>query len=256
MLAVASTVWIVTGWLAPWRHRVIQAERERELAGALVRAWGVDTLAPFVLRADKSYFFTADEAAFLAYRVVGGVAIVSGDPVGPPDRGPRARRALRRTCPFVRLADRDPRRVRTLAPGLRSARPACALPRRRGDRRHGDLLARGARRSERSVSRCTDSATPAIPHGRCDRARFRPACARSSESIADEWRGDQPERGFAMALDTLFALDDEHAVFLVGFAPDESPAGFLHFALSPASRSLSLSSMPRLRSTPTASTSG
>ena len=70
------------------------------------------------------------------------------------------------------------------------------------------------------------------------------------EAVADEWRGDQPERGFAMALDTLFALDDAHAVFLVGFAPDESPAGFLHFALSPASRSLSLSSMPRLRSTP------
>ncbi len=45
------------------------------------------------------------------------------------------------------------------------------------------------------------------------------------EAVADEWRGDQPERGFAMALDTLFALDDTHAVFLVGFAPDGSPAG-------------------------------
>jgi len=87
MLGVASTAWIVTGWLAPWRHRVSQAERERELASVLVRSWGVDTLAPFVLRADESYFFTPDEAAFLAYRVVGGVAIVSGDPVGPPDRG-------------------------------------------------------------------------------------------------------------------------------------------------------------------------
>jgi lysyl-tRNA synthetase, class II len=70
------------------------------------------------------------------------------------------------------------------------------------------------------------------------------------EPVANEWRGDQPERGFAMALDTLFALDDAHAVFVVGLAPDGSRAGFLHFALSPASRSLSLSSMPRLRSTP------
>ena len=42
-----------------------------------------DTLAPFALRADKSYFFSPDRAAFLAYRVVGGVAIVSGDPIGP-----------------------------------------------------------------------------------------------------------------------------------------------------------------------------
>ena len=53
-------------------------------ARSLVLAWGADTLAPFVLRADKSYFFSEDERAFLAYRVVGGVAVVSGDPIGPP----------------------------------------------------------------------------------------------------------------------------------------------------------------------------
>jgi lysyl-tRNA synthetase class 2 len=53
-----------------------------------------------------------------------------------------------------------------------------------------------------------------------------------------------------MALDALFGLGDEDAVFVVGFAPDGSAAGFLHFALSPASAALSLSSMPRLRSTP------
>jgi lysyl-tRNA synthetase, class II len=86
MLGVAGTAWVVSGWLAPWRHRVVQAERERELARALVSSWGMDTLSPFVLRADKSYYFTEDEAAFLAYRVVSGVAIVSGDPIGPPER--------------------------------------------------------------------------------------------------------------------------------------------------------------------------
>src|SRR5262249_48802411 len=57
---------------------------ERQLTRDLVSAWGADTLAPFVLRGDKSYFFAEDESAFLAYKVVGGVAIVSGDPIGPP----------------------------------------------------------------------------------------------------------------------------------------------------------------------------
>ena len=85
LFGVTTTLWVVAGWLAPWRHRVRQENRERELASALVLAWGVDTLAPFVLRADKSYFFGPDESAFLAYRVVGGVAIVSGDPIGPPE---------------------------------------------------------------------------------------------------------------------------------------------------------------------------
>src|SRR4029077_9686056 len=65
--------------------RLVQGARHRELARALVAAHGVDTLAPFVLRSDKSYFFSEDESAFLAYRVVGGVAIVSGDPIGPGD---------------------------------------------------------------------------------------------------------------------------------------------------------------------------
>src|SRR5205823_13854757 len=65
--------------------RVRQAARDRALARSLLGSWGVDTLAPFVLRADKSFFFSPDERAFLAYRVVSGIAVVSGDPVGPPE---------------------------------------------------------------------------------------------------------------------------------------------------------------------------
>jgi lysyl-tRNA synthetase, class II len=53
-----------------------------------------------------------------------------------------------------------------------------------------------------------------------------------------------------MALDALFRLGDEDAVFVVGRDPSRAPAGFLHFAVCPAGSALSLSSMPRLRSTP------
>jgi lysyl-tRNA synthetase, class II len=70
------------------------------------------------------------------------------------------------------------------------------------------------------------------------------------EDVARAWRGDQPERGFVMALDTLFRLDDEHALFVVGRKPDGKAAGFLHFAVCRRGSALSLSSMPRLRSTP------
>src|SRR5207253_425615 len=51
------------------------------------------------------------------------------------------------------------------------------------------------------------------------------------EALARDWRGAQPERGFVMALDTLFRLDDEHALFVIGRASDGSVAGFLHFSL-------------------------
>jgi hypothetical protein len=60
-----------------------------------------------------------------------------------------------------------------------------------------------------------------------------------------------------MALDSLFALGDEDAVFVVGVDAAGRANGFLHFAVAPACAALSLSSMPRLReSTPNASTSG
>src|SRR5207253_2819509 len=64
------------------------------------------------------------------------------------------------------------------------------------------------------------------------------------------WRGREPERGFVMTLDALFRLGDEDAVFVVGRGPSGAPAGFLHFAVCRAGAALSLSSMPRLRSTP------
>jgi len=66
-----------------WRYRLRRGPRELAVAHSLVAAWGADTLAPFALRADKSYFFSEDDAAFLSYRVVGASAIVAGDPIGP-----------------------------------------------------------------------------------------------------------------------------------------------------------------------------
>jgi len=75
---LGAVAFLLAEWLAPWRHRLVQVARHRELARALVAAHGVDTLAPFALRADKSYFFSEDESAFLAYTVVAGVAIVAG----------------------------------------------------------------------------------------------------------------------------------------------------------------------------------
>jgi lysyl-tRNA synthetase class 2 len=70
------------------------------------------------------------------------------------------------------------------------------------------------------------------------------------EWIARSWRGDEPARGFAMALDALFRLEDEDAVFVVGRDPHGLVMGFLHFAVVRQGAALSLSSMPRLRVTP------
>ncbi|MCX6524068.1 MAG: phosphatidylglycerol lysyltransferase domain-containing protein, partial [Actinobacteria bacterium] len=54
----------------------------RERAAAMVEQLGWDTLAPFACRDDKSYFFSSDGLAMVAYGYLGGFALVSGDPIG------------------------------------------------------------------------------------------------------------------------------------------------------------------------------
>src|SRR5579862_7468419 len=250
LLTISAVGWVLAAWLAPWRFRVRNENRERELAHSLVHAWGVDTLAPFVLRADKSYFFSTNERAFLAYRVVGGVAIVSGDPIGPPDEFDEL---VRR---FIEFAHERDWRIAILGASQRwltlyAAHGLHALY-------HGDeaivetatfsLDGRPIRKVRQSVHRL-------------EKAGYRARVMRPSDltgalrgdlvRIAHDWRDGQPERGFVMALDALFALGDEDAVFAVGFDRNGHAHGFLHFAIAQPASALSLSSMPRVRaSTP------
>ena len=248
LLGIAAVLWIIAAWIAPWRHRVVQEERERTLARALVHAWGADTLAPFVLRADKAYFFCKDDTAFLAYRVVGGVAIVSGDPIGPLDRRGEV------VDDFVAYAHERDWRIAILG----ASESCLPLYAERGLHAlyHGDeaivdtaqfsLDGRAIRKVRQSVHRLEDAGyTTCVLRP----SEIPPALRRELEAVARDWRGDAPERGFVMALDALFGLGDEDALFVIGLAPDGHAAGFLHFALSQAT-ALSLSSMPRLQTTP------
>jgi lysyl-tRNA synthetase class 2 len=249
VLGLAGALWVLAAWLAPWRYRLAQEARERELARALVATWGEDTLAPFVLRADKSYFFGEGERAFLAYRVVGGVAIVSGDPIGPQEELPEL---VER---FVAFAHARDWRIAILGVSERSVE----LYRRQGLRvlYHGDeavletatfsLDGRPIRKVRQSVQRLrrlgyrAEVRTPDEVDG---------ALRRELEEVARAWRGTQPERGFVMALDALFRQGPDEAVFVIGCGPGGDVQGFLHFAVCRAGAALSLSSMPRLRTTP------
>jgi lysyl-tRNA synthetase class 2 len=249
LLAFGGTVWAVAGWIAPWRHRVRQDAHDRALALDLVRAWGSDTLAPFVLRSDKAYFFAPDERAFLAYRVVHGVAIVSGDPIGAPALLPDL------VASFVAHARERDWRLAVLGVSERHLE----LYRSHGLRAlyHGDeaivdtaafsLEGRPIRKVRQSVHRLRQAGYTArivAPDALGTAARA------ELESIKRAWRGDAPERGFVMALDALFALGGDDAVFAVGVDPAGRAAGCLHLAVSHAGRALSLSSMPRLAATP------
>jgi lysyl-tRNA synthetase, class II len=64
---------------APSSNRHV--EHEHRAARAIVDAHGTDSLSPFLLRPDKALAFAA--GGVLAYRVIGGTAVISADPVAP-----------------------------------------------------------------------------------------------------------------------------------------------------------------------------
>jgi lysyl-tRNA synthetase, class II len=248
LLSVTAAISLLWMWIAPWRRRVVPHEREWLRAHEIVSSSGCDSLAPFVLRRDKSYFFSDDERSLLAYTVVAGVAIVSGDPIGPVEE---AESLLSR---FIEFAHDRGWRVGILGAGERCV----DLYRRLGLRvlYHGDeavieprffsLEGRPIRKVRQSVARLEREGYRAevryageIPYE--ERAEL--------EDVLLEWRGGQPERGFTMELDTLFRLEGNEAVFVVGRDAEGAIKGFLHFAVV-GRVGLSLSSMPRALDTP------
>ena len=249
LLGVGSLGYVLVQWLAPWRYRLRHEAHEHELVRALVARFGVDTLAPFALRADKSYFFSEDESVFLAYRVVNGVAIVAGDPIGRAD----VREELVRR--FLDFAHERGWRVAVLG----VSEECLDLYRGLGLRSlyHGDeavvdtagfsLEGRPIRKVRQSVHRLQKLGFDArvLRPSEVDRDT-----RAELEAIARAWRGDAPERGFVMALDAFFRLGDDDALFVVGYDIAGRPQGFLHFAVVHPGCALSLSSMPRLPGAP------
>jgi lysyl-tRNA synthetase class 2 len=68
----------------------VRADEEIRLRGLLDHEGESDSLGYFALRRDKSVVFSASGKAAIAYRVVGGVSLASGDPLGDPEAWPGA----------------------------------------------------------------------------------------------------------------------------------------------------------------------
>lgn len=81
----AMLVYSVTLLLRPVVYRASTLRHEREQAAALAEQWGRSSLTFFTLWPDKIYFFSPSHRSYVAYRLVGDVAVALGDPVGPPE---------------------------------------------------------------------------------------------------------------------------------------------------------------------------
>jgi lysyl-tRNA synthetase, class II len=233
-------------WLRPQGvPPAVGAERARAIE--LVQAHGSDSLAYFALRRDKSYFFSPSGRSFLAYRVVGGTALVAGDPIG--DAGERSELVRE----FVRVAHAKGWRVAVAGAANEALEDYAALGFKSmylGDEAvirpaTFSLDGRAIRKVRQSVSRLEKSGyrVKVLSTSDADEALRAQVLA-----VSEEWRGNWPERGFTMAMDALFIYPD--TVLAVAVAPDGRVGGFLQLVPSPASEGYSLASMRRRGDTP------
>jgi phosphatidylglycerol lysyltransferase len=82
------TFWVVVlvGMLRTFvTARVTAQDEDRARARLILERHGNTTLAYMTTWDGNSYWFSADGESYVAYRVEGGVAITTGDPVGPAD---------------------------------------------------------------------------------------------------------------------------------------------------------------------------
>jgi lysyl-tRNA synthetase, class II len=224
-------------WLRSCRQREQPTESERALARTLVERHGRDTLSYFALRRDKSYFFSPSRGSFLAYTVLGGSALVSGDPVGDPAEFAALLASFRRVA-----------RGRGWRVGILSAseellpmyRSAGLLAIKVGDEavvRPADfsLEGRPIRKVRQSVHRLRRAGYRALV---LPEAEVPLGLRQELAEVSEEWRGSWPERGFTMAMDELFS--EGETLFVVARREDGQIGGFLHLVPSPASGGYSL----------------
>ncbi len=245
-VALAAIAWLA---LRPAIGARTVANQGRERARSLIQRVGGDGLAYFALRRDKSYLFANDGRAMLAYRVVAGVALISGDAIGDDATS---------TALINRFhAERTSAGQRVAAIGL----PAAALPK---------WWAAGLRTAYIGDEAIVIPAEFGLEgramrvvrqsHNRVHRLGYAIQLLRRDElsdalvselrRVSDEWLGGKGERGFSMALDAPW--DPEHAdcIFAVGFDPAGRPVGYIHFVPTYLPHGLSLSTMRRTASAP------
>jgi lysyl-tRNA synthetase, class II len=185
------------------------AARVRDLLG---RHGDRDSLGYFALRDDKSVIWSPTGKACVCYRVVSGVMLASGDPIGDPEAWPGA------IAPFLDEAARHAWAPAVMGCSELGAEVWC---------REGNLTAlelgdeaivnvadfslsgRSMRNVRQMVNRVSKNGYVA------DVRRVGDIPPREIDAIvgaADSWRGSQTERGFSMALGRIGAPGDENCV--------------------------------------------
>jgi lysyl-tRNA synthetase class 2 len=210
----------------PYREPVRQDPADHERAASLIRRYGADSLAYFNSRRDKNLFFHGEDI-FIAYRQVGGVAVMSGDPIGPVELFPEILERFGRFC-----ADRGWRQMSLGSRGdylgfyedaglkgfLLGEEAILHLDEFTLEGRRVRKLRQSVNKMERNGFHVEFMYNAGIPaHVRHELRR-----------ISSDWRGDKPETGFSMGLGRLLDAEDPECLLCLAYDSAQQPVGFLY----------------------------
>ncbi|MUN41896.1 bifunctional lysylphosphatidylglycerol flippase/synthetase MprF [Actinomadura litoris] len=245
VLGMAGLLVLVGMLLAPAPAPPPGDDAERALVARLVARSGSDTLAPFALRRDKTYVFSPDGRAAIGYRVMFGMAVAGGDPVGDPGSREAAVRA------FLALCRRTGWRPAVLGAGT-ALLPAWAPLRSFG---YGDevvvhpsgftLAGRPMRNVRQAVARTANAGVTSEIVAERD---LSPDLRAALLDVASRSLGGAAERGFSMNLDELLTGHHPGALVAVAYGPDGPPIAFQRYVTS--GRAVSLDAMRRAPGAP------
>jgi lysyl-tRNA synthetase class 2 len=187
------------------------ADRIRELLG---KQGDRDSLGYFALRDDKSVIWSATGKAAVCYRVVSGVMLASGDPIGDPEAWPGA------IGPFLDEAARHAWAPAVMGCSELGAEVWC----REGGLTALELGDEAVVRvadfslSGRSMRNVRQMVNRVAKNGYTAHARrigdVPPEELREIVRASELWRGTNTERGFSMALGRMGGLGDEDCVLV------------------------------------------
>jgi lysyl-tRNA synthetase class 2 len=207
----------------------LTAEEESRLRALLTRHGARDSLGHFALRRDKSVVFSASGKAAVCYRVVSGVMLASGDPIGDVEAWPgaierfMAEARAHAWIPAVMGCSETGGEVWTRETGLDALELGDEAIVRTAEFTLSGRAMRNVRQMVKRVERagygCRVRRVAEIGEDERDHIR----------RMADAWRGTDTERGFSMALGRFGDPADDDCVAATAHDADGVLRAVLHF---------------------------
>ncbi|MEZ0091429.1 phosphatidylglycerol lysyltransferase domain-containing protein [Streptacidiphilus sp. EB129] len=224
LFTAVSTVWLATKPSKPIAE--LTREEEGQVRDLLVKHGARDSLGYFALRRDKSVIFSPSGKAAIAYRVVSGVMLASGDPIGDVEAWPGAIKRFMEEAhryawvPAVMGCSETGGEVWTREAGLDALEIGDEAIVEVEDFTLEGRAMRNVRqmvkRIERSGYECRVRRVDELDEAERDQIRH----------AADAWRGTETERGFSMALGRFGDPADEGCVVVTAHKlPEDAPEG-------------------------------